>query len=93
MNQLFNECDERGIAVYYSATDSILIDSFKVNLLQDHIGKGLGQLHIETAGQAVIARSGVYYLNDNHFRHCGVKHSTIESSGDIRRYYIDLLDE
>ena len=54
MDDLFNECDERRIDVFYSHTDCIAIDTDKVELLKHRIGEGLGELKIEASGKAHI---------------------------------------
>jgi hypothetical protein len=92
MNEIFDHCDTQGVDVYYSATDSLLIPSNKIDVLTDRIGPELGQLHIETSGSAVIVRSGLYYLNDNHYRCSGISHEKVASMENIREYYVSLLD-
>jgi hypothetical protein len=47
MNRFFDILDRNGVPVYMSNTDSILLPSKDVHLLQEHIGTGLGQLHLE----------------------------------------------
>jgi hypothetical protein len=92
MNEIFNECNQLGIDVHYSATDSLLIDTDKVVLLQDRIGDGLGQLHVEASGDAIVIKQNLYYLNDNHYRCAGTPHKVVEESGDIRQWFLNRLD-
>jgi hypothetical protein len=88
MNRLLDECDSLGIDVYLSNTDSALIPTSRVNDLSHLIGTNLGQLHIETrSNDAIIINGTQYYLHDQHFRSAGIKHSTIEETGDVRGWY------
>jgi hypothetical protein len=92
MNELFEECANKGIDVMLSHTDSILIPTDKVELLRSRIGPDLGQLHIETASQeAIVVRGNCYYLSDTHYRAAGVQHSKIEQTGSIRNWFVDQL--
>jgi hypothetical protein len=92
MNELFVECQAKGIDVLLHNTDSILIPSDKVELLRHRIGSKLGQLHLEMAGdEAIIVRPNCYYISDNHYRAAGVPHAKIEATGDIKKWFIKQL--
>jgi hypothetical protein len=93
MNEIFDYLDSNGVAVYYSATDSLLIPTNKTHLLEDQIGSELGQLHIETSGDAIIIRSGLYYLNDEHYRCAGISRTKVASKENIRGCYIEILSD
>jgi hypothetical protein len=69
MNELFDECSGKGIAVYMSNTDSLLIDTRNVERLNYRIGKQLGRLKVEAVGvNAIVERANCYYLSADHCR-------------------------
>jgi hypothetical protein len=65
MDELFQTCEEKGIAVYYSHTDCIAIDTSNVPLLQHMIGSELGQLKIEAQGEAEIIDTRHYRVGSH----------------------------
>jgi hypothetical protein len=63
-----------------------------VTKLKHRIGDAMGQLHVEASGtDAVVIRANLYYLNDNHYRSCGIPHKRIEATGDIRGWFMQKL--
>jgi hypothetical protein len=92
MNELFAECYSKGIDVVLSNTDSILIPTDKVSLLNERIGPALGQLHIEAQGdEVIIVRGSCYYLNENHWRCAGIPHKIIRETGDVKGWFAKQL--
>jgi uncharacterized protein YecT (DUF1311 family) len=92
MNELFAECYSKGIDVVLSHTDSILIPTDKVELLNKRIGPALGKLHIEAEGaEVIIVRGGCYYLNEDHWRCAGIPHRTILETGDAAGWFSGQL--
>jgi hypothetical protein len=79
MNQLFDECDELGISVYYHHTDCLLVETSKVSLLKDWIGNELGKLKVEAQGEdAVILNMKCYRVGTEHIRPRNAKLSVFD---------------
>jgi hypothetical protein len=77
MNQLFDYCEANGIIVVYSAVDSILVESSKLELLRPLISETIGQLKIVASGKPILIGKGTYYLSDEHYRCFGIPHKSI----------------
>jgi hypothetical protein len=92
MNRYFDILDSAGVPCYVSNTDSLLMPTNQVHLLQKYIGDELGMLHIECkTDEAIVIRSNLYYISDEHFRSAGITHKSIVDSGSIKQYFIGRL--
>jgi hypothetical protein len=67
MNQIFDYCEANKIIIIYSAVDSILVESSKLELLKPLIGENIGTLKVVASGEPIIIGKGTCYLSDEHY--------------------------
>jgi hypothetical protein len=90
MNQLFDYCDSNDTIIVYSAVDSIMIESSKLELLKHLIGEKIGELKIVTQGIPIIINKGTYYLNASLYRCFGTPHKKIQPK--VKQWFLRRLN-